>query len=484
MAEPTRLTIRMYQVGFGDCFLVTFHYRPEDGSDRHILIDFGSKAAPKGVSRAKRMTDIANAIREVCRSEEHPDGKLLAVVATHRHEDHISGFATNGHETPTGKIIAAMNPEVVIQPWTEDPKAATTATGPTRVPDGSKAFLGMLKNMQAFSKALVEQVRRLQHARIDQNLSKSRRLSRLEFAGENNLSNLSAVKNLQKMGKRRRASYVYHGSRSGLEGLLPGVTVHVLGPPTLKQSSAISHERRRDDEEFWHFMALGAGRFDSHVGVGGEAAVGAPLFGGQVVPSAQYPPHTRWFTPRVDSLNVSQMLELVRIIDDALNNTSVILLFEIQGQSFLFPGDAQIENWDYALNDNPDDEQRNKLAELLAAVRFYKVGHHASLNATPKSLWKLFRYRGARRRRRLATAVSTLEGKYGSKDEGTEVPRQKLMKELRESSDCCSTQDLRNTIVKTWEYRFMGQGRWAALRVSSDGPGPEGRRSPRQRSTE
>jgi hypothetical protein len=38
--RPTGLTVRMYQVGFGDCFLLTFHY-PKTG-DRHVLIDFGS----------------------------------------------------------------------------------------------------------------------------------------------------------------------------------------------------------------------------------------------------------------------------------------------------------------------------------------------------------------------------------------------------------------------------------------------------------
>ena len=36
----------MYQVGFGDCFLLTFHYAK--GDDRHILIDFGSTKLPQG----------------------------------------------------------------------------------------------------------------------------------------------------------------------------------------------------------------------------------------------------------------------------------------------------------------------------------------------------------------------------------------------------------------------------------------------------
>ena len=44
------------------------------------------------------------------------------------------------------------------------------------------------------------------------------------------------------------------------------------------------------------------------------------------------------------------MLGIVRTLDQAMNNTSVILLFEVGNKKLLFPGDAQIENWSYALN--------------------------------------------------------------------------------------------------------------------------------------
>src|SRR5580698_2312568 len=108
-AGPSSATIRMYNVGFGDCFLLTFHF---DGQDRHMLIDYGSTAAPQR-GGSKYMLNIANDIKGVT------NGKLDVLVATHRHRDHISGFATDG--AGTGKIIAQLNPDFVIQPWTEDP---------------------------------------------------------------------------------------------------------------------------------------------------------------------------------------------------------------------------------------------------------------------------------------------------------------------------------------------------------------------------
>jgi hypothetical protein len=74
-----------------------------------------------------------------------------------------------------------------------------------------------------------------------------------------------------------------------------------------------------------------------------------------------------------------------------MNNTSVILLFEVGKAKFLFPGAAQIENWEFALG-------KKELMKLLADLAFYKVGHHGSRNTTPKSLWTNFMLRSKTKR--------------------------------------------------------------------------------------
>jgi hypothetical protein len=43
---PRALTLRAYGVGFGDCFLLTFHYDAAATGDRHLLIDFGCTERP------------------------------------------------------------------------------------------------------------------------------------------------------------------------------------------------------------------------------------------------------------------------------------------------------------------------------------------------------------------------------------------------------------------------------------------------------
>lgn len=132
------------------------------------------------------------------------------------------------------------------------------------------------------------------------------------------------------------------------------------------------------------------------------------------------------------------MLGLVRILDKAMNNTSLILLFEVGGKKLLFPGDAQIENWEYAL-------KRDKKADLplLKGVNLYKVGHHGSRNATPKTLWDNFENKSKEegRTQRLKTLVSTMRGKHGHEESHTEVPRETLVEALSELSEYHTTEE-------------------------------------------
>ena len=57
----------------------------------------------------------------------------------------------------------------------------------------------------------------------------------LPFLGADNIANRSAVDNLIAMGEQqgRDGRLPRYGAKSGLERLLPGVKVHVLGPPDL-----------------------------------------------------------------------------------------------------------------------------------------------------------------------------------------------------------------------------------------------------------
>jgi len=196
--------------------------------------------------------------------------------------------------------------------------------------------------------------------------------------------------------------------------------------------------RDEDKDEFWHLQAKASQR---------AAVAGKPLFprAAQVTGSV-LPVETRWFLPRVEAVRGDQLLEIVRILDMQMNNTSVILLFEVGTKKLLFPGDAQLENWMYSLK---EAKEAPAVRKLLSDVDVYKVGHHGSLNATPKTLWNLFRKKSTEQqgKARLQTIVSTMTGKHGSVDCGTEVPRSKLVQALKAESTFSTTQSLTNKSV-------------------------------------
>jgi hypothetical protein len=226
--------------------------------------------------------------------------------------------------------------------------------------------------------------------------------------------------------------YVFSGSKSGLDTLLPGVKVHVLGPPTVDQSAKIKSYAKTSDE-YWGFQAhaMRAARVSRQA-----KAKGKVLFPRHVASSGpNYPVETRWLIYHARKAESEQLLSIVTMLDKVMNNTSVILVFEAGNKKLLFPGDAQLENWLFAL-----DGTNDKYKALLQSVDLYKVGHHGSWNATPKKLWNLFKKKSASSgKARLKTLMSTLEGVF---HEEHEVPRGKLVTELKHQSDLFSTQQL------------------------------------------
>jgi hypothetical protein len=439
--KPVTAILRTYQVGFGDCFLLTIEY--DDGEARHILLDFGSTGLPSTLPR-DQMSKVAENIAEQCKN------KLHIVVATHRHKDHISGFSTDnarkGKGKSTGEVIKDCNPDIVIQPWTEHPGLAANATAaPADAPENDQAlqaanlsFTKSLDNMNLVSDGIRHELQHLADPAKFNKTPPQQIVDRLSFlTDDNGVKNASAVENLnnKESGMSGERHYVNYGYDLELEKILPGVKIRVLGPPNLEQYDQIKKERASDKEEFWMLYAATADMRKALIENDSEV-----LFPGADAYERTTPGHTRWFIRKLRGMRVEQLLQIVRILDDAMNNTSVILMFEIGKQKFLFPGDAQIENWEYALKHAKEHKDNLK---LLKETTLYKVGHHGSRNATPRTLWDTFGKKTEERSPdRLKTVVSTMAGKHGNPDRQSEVPRQTLVDALESLSDYYSTEEL------------------------------------------
>src|SRR5260370_28395427 len=99
------ILIRMYNVGFGDCFLM---WIPSKKRPLKVLVDCGSHSAGPGPIPIRQVAEqIVKDISDKGRA------RIDLVVATHRHQDHVSGFES--------VIWEDVEVGEVWMPWTEHP---------------------------------------------------------------------------------------------------------------------------------------------------------------------------------------------------------------------------------------------------------------------------------------------------------------------------------------------------------------------------
>ena len=407
---PNKASVTMYNVGFGDCYLLTFEYA--GGECRRVLIDCGSTS-----ERKSHMSRVVDRLIKDC------DGHVDAVVATHRHKDHISTFGLKG----LGKKLESLNPEVVIQPWTEHPDAKEAALeAPEVFTSGAAKHMMGLDVAQNFALYLTEHADRVLAAATSRTRGHLTRIASLS------IPNKKAILCLTRMGKKH--AYVHAGSKSGLEKLLPGVRVTVLGPPTLKQSENIRKQTQWNEAEFWKLQIGVAAASKSNTATArGNSIIFSKAKTDSIARAKSY---VKWVIRELDNAQLHNAQRIVRALDDAINNTSVILLFEFGNKRLLFSGDAQLENWQYALGNRTYKSR-------LRQTSLYKVGHHGSTNATPQTLWALFRRRNARRQR-LITLLST------EKHHHNKVPRESLVKALQKETAYHTTMSWGKKLKETY----------------------------------
>lgn len=338
--------VRMYNVGFGDCFLLTI---PTDEGPKRVLVDCGSIAGPTH-DGARKMAEVVEQI--VTGVSEGSAPRIDVVVATHRHRDHISGFDND--------LWSEVDVGEVWMPWTEDPE------------DPEAARIRELQTSLALE--LADDFRKRKEALAASDPILAETMAGFEELALNAYSNEDAMATLHEGFKgqhavKRRFLPEVDGERKVVRRFespaLPGVVIHALGPSR--------------DEDVIRDMEPPAGK--SYLGL---AATVDEENGERPEPFSpdwwldydafDVPPDDR---ERIRRFSDAPPAAVAAALDGAVNGTSLMLVLQIGRLHLLLPGDAQWGTWKAAMEDPAS-------RRILERTTFLKVGHHGSHNATPK----------------------------------------------------------------------------------------------------
>lgn len=340
--KADELRVRMYNVGFGDCFLVTI---PTTDGPRRMLVDCGTHPSSTGPKRAERdavpllMADL---------EAEAGERRVDVVVASHRHRDHLSGF-----ENP---LFATLEVGEVWLPWTENRDDPIATALRTRMGIAAEALSLARSGIVNPSPALA--------------------------AADELLANNLALKNEASMetlwdgflGSPERR-YLSAADVPLETPLLPGVRIHLLGPATDEETLRNLEPPKKET-----FAHLGAPTpspddetrqpFDPEWAIPADIARTLDTFDGLHV-SGQV-------VGAIRALAADELLAAAASITSAINGTSLVFVLEVRGLSLFFPGDAQWGTWKSIL-DSPTARS------VVQRCAFYKIGHHGSHNASPRT---------------------------------------------------------------------------------------------------
>ena len=368
-----QIRVRMYrQDGIGDCFLLSF---PKSEGMSHMLIDCG---VLKGTEDGKaRMQAI---VRDIAKTT---NGRLDVLVVTHEHWDHFSGFLQAESE------FKQLSIGEVWLAWTEK-------TG--------DILADQLREQRAKARKTVDAAR--QKLKFSAAPGASTALKALDslrlFDGELDVAGGYSTAAAMTWVREKTGAPVRFLNPGEEPLTIPGtdsMRVFVLGPPKdvtlLKQS-----EPNKQTPEVYQLaretdLGFSAALLDERLkGVDS----GRPFDSSFEMPIAKakedsffrkfYYSADKWRQIELDWLGTAERLALQ--LDSDTNNTSLALAIELvdNGHVLLFPGDAQVGNWrsweplEWAVKDRNGEPMKVKSKDLLSRTVLYKVGHHASHNAT------------------------------------------------------------------------------------------------------
>ncbi len=399
----------------GDFFLVR-HF--SDGRVFKMLIDCGvlqcigpaSSKPSTSHGKVRILENVKDFIQET-------NGVVDLLVATHEHYDHLSGFILANAEFRNFKIGK------VWMAWTEDPLDKLANTYRTKKNRALAALAALTQSPALAARDEMMAVANLLQFYGGADSLMADKPGSAKTSGSENLSgNASCAAALDWIKQRAGGSnvlYLKPGQlvRWGIDGVF---SAHVLGPPR-DDKLLRKLDPTRGDSEVYLTKEIGAVYLTRGEDV--ETIVGLANLRGEVSVERGFEdqpftrPHWRQyplkrgasrkakkelrsdpvvslyqsrgtFDRNIDDEWMGSAETLALKIDGDVNNTSLALALQVSSdQMLLFPGDAQVGNWlSWGNQEYPTDDRDGKdkltIDRIFAQTIFYKVGHHASHNAT------------------------------------------------------------------------------------------------------
>ncbi|MBV4476890.1 MBL fold metallo-hydrolase [Pseudomonas botevensis] len=400
-------TIRHYCQGIGDCHLLRFE--KADGNPYWMLIDCGIHTSIKGGSQI--IDDIVADVFAVTK------GQIDVLVLTHEHTDHISAFRASANR------FADFHIDEVWMAWTESPTD----------PDAQKLDKFKQQALSALSGASrqLHGVAHLDEAKSAAPLREGiDELLAFSFGAQG-----ETVRGMRDTaaGLAKKAIKYLEPAQAPLD--IPSacaIRAYVLAPSRnpdyfnivdrVGERYAMSSDEnglRIADTLSSAFAAAASTSDFTDLTAPFDPSLGTPLNGiSRVVKPPKGPAefaYLHYYGPserapliaskkrvrttdanetnqawrRIDYDWLSSAGSLAMQLDNKINNTSLVLAFEIvdTGRVFLFAADAQIGNWLSWQDANwkMSEEITVTGPDLLNRTVYYKVGHHGSENATAKA---------------------------------------------------------------------------------------------------
>lgn len=407
------VAVRMYNVGFGDCFLIRL---PTAAGERRMLVDCGYHSQGPGMFKDR---DLVEQLKRDLGGHD-----LDVVVATHRHQDHISGFGEKD-------LWADVGVEEVWLPFTAAPEA-----------EREEPALAVWNRLLKAAGSLVDAKGALSPiaARALGARAQEQR-DAVAFMLWNARENAPGIENLRN-GMRRRDGRPSRRRYLPAQGkdipfeltteALPGIRVHVLGPPRDPAS-----RKSRKVPDGWGLVGDGS--------LKGGAPPGSPFGQDWHIPPSELPARLPFKDQSLQEMRRfnDDLLAAAGAVDGFLNGESLVLLIEVERARLLLTGDAEVGAWTKILG-TPD------ALTLAAGATFFKIGHHGSHNATP--LIFLTEHLAER----VPVMMSTQEGP-GRYRNG--IPRREILEKLKDRHMPCARSDAKAAPVSAM-FEREPQGRW------------------------